>query len=171
MRYSPITHHSNKHQTPNRECSSENQPWDRAATSPRNQSTHTQTIKQPQNVINTMTRTTTTSNTITSPTNSTAIDQTNTEDSYEESDEEDEDTVVGNCLHCNRPPPPRSERGSGGTFTCTPCPASDPNGGGSGALVRGGSSNNNNNGGAANRVQVSCDDCRSFICDGEFHTV
>jgi hypothetical protein len=60
---------------------------------------------------------------------------------------------VGTCLHCNCPPPPRSER-TGSTFSCSPCPASDPN------AASGG-------GGEGTRVQVSCDDCRSFICDGE----
>lgn len=68
-------------------------------------------------------------------------------------DDDDEDTVVGTCLHCNCPPPPRSER-TGSTFSCSPCPASDPN------AASGG-------GGEGTRVQVSCDDCRSFICDGE----
>ena len=52
-------------------------------------------------------------------------------------DDEDDDTVVGNCLHCNAPPPPRSSEDS------------DPDSA------------------AATRVQVSCDDCRSFICDGK----
>ncbi|KAK1741881.1 hypothetical protein QTG54_007454, partial [Skeletonema marinoi] len=51
-------------------------------------------------------------------------------------DDDDDDTVVGNCLHCNAPPPPRSSEDS------------DPDSA------------------AATRVQVSCDDCRSFICDG-----
>ncbi len=50
--------------------------------------------------------------------------------------DDDDDTVVGNCLHCNAPPPPRSSEDS------------DPDSA------------------AATRVQVSCDDCRSFICDG-----
>ena len=54
--------------------------------------------------------------------------------------DEDDDTVIGNCLHCNAPPPPRSSEDS--------VPDS-----------------------AATRVQVSCDDCRSFICDGAYLTV
>ena len=53
--------------------------------------------------------------------------------------DEDDDTVIGNCLHCNAPPPPRSSEDS--------VPDS------------------------ATRVQVSCDDCRSFICDGAYLTV
>ena len=81
----------------------------------------------------------------------------------EDSDEEDDDdTVVGTCLHCNCPPPPRSERGCSTSFSSTPCPASDP----CGAEKSGNAGGGNNN--DATRVQVSCDDCRSFICDGEF---
>ncbi|KAL3795059.1 hypothetical protein HJC23_006380 [Cyclotella cryptica] len=74
-------------------------------------------------------------------------------------EDDDDDTVVGTCLHCNCPPPPRSARGSSGPFSggCLPCPASDP----CAAAASTVSSPAN-----ATRVQVSCDDCRSFICDG-----
>jgi hypothetical protein len=90
------------------------------------------------------------------------------DNSMEEEDDEDDDddTVVGTCLHCNAPPPPRSSSlgsrssanpgGGGGGGPCSfasnsvlpPPPAICPP--------------------AAARVQVSCDDCRSFICDGGY---
>ena len=104
------------------------------------------------------------------PTNPTPPIPTYESDDDEDDDDDDEDTVIGTCLHCNAPPPPRSERGHTGSasFTCTPCPASDPKGAAdvmseraAAAAVEGDSE------GMMNRVQVSCDDCRSFICDGE----
>lgn len=89
-------------------------------------------------------------------------------------DDDDDDTVVGTCLHCNAPPPPRlvSSRGSrsssanpgggGMVGTCTSLATTKSNtdniltvSSRSGTML------------PANRVQVSCDDCRSFICDGE----
>lgn len=88
----------------------------------------------------------------------------------EDDDDDDDDTVVGTCLHCNAPPPPRSSSlgsrssanpgGGGGGGPCSfatnsvlpPPPAICPP-----AICPP----------AAARVQVSCDDCRSFICDGE----
>ena len=70
------------------------------------------------------------------------VTQQHQEDNIMDDDhDDDDDTVVGNCLHCNAPPPPRSSEDS------------DPDSA------------------AATRVQVSCDDCRSFICDGAYLSV
>lgn len=73
--------------------------------------------------------------------------------------DDDEDTVVGNCLHCNAPPPPRSKSRGGSTSysNSQPCPSTST------AIV----SSTGTTPPACTRVQVSCDDCRSFICDGE----
>jgi hypothetical protein len=73
-------------------------------------------------------------------TTTTAINNNNIMDDHDDDDDDDDDdTVVGNCLHCNAPPPPRSSEDS-----------------------------DLDSAAAATRVQVSCDDCRSFICDGAY---
>ena len=90
-------------------------------------------------------------------------------------DDDDDDTVVGTCLHCNAPPPPRSVSSRGSRSS-----SANPGGGGMvgtcTSLATTTKSNTDNvltvssRSGTmppANRVQVSCDDCRSFICDGE----
>ena len=90
-------------------------------------------------------------------------------------DDDDDDTVVGTCLHCNAPPPPRSVSSRGSRSS-----SAIPGGGGMvgtcTSLATTTKSNTDNiltvssRSGTmppANRVQVSCDDCRSFICDGE----
>ncbi len=77
-------------------------------------------------------------------------------------DEEDDDTVVGNCLHCNSPPPSKNSTGnnvSAVVGNSGPCPYSNH---GAAMSVASASSSVAVGGG---RVQVSCDDCRSFICD------
>jgi len=51
--------------------------------------------------------------------------------------DEDDDPVIGNCLHCNLPPPPSSSSSK---------------------------TNNTSNVPTAPGIQVSCDDCHSFIC-------
>lgn len=84
------------------------------------------------------------------------------EDNDVDEEDDDDETVVGTCLHCNSPPPPRSARGGGAcTFTggSSPCPASNPS-----AVVTSVPSHSD----GETRVQVSCDDCRSFICDGAY---
>ncbi|KAL9186934.1 hypothetical protein ACHAXT_010654 [Thalassiosira profunda] len=78
-------------------------------------------------------------------------------------DDDDDDTVVGTCLHCNAPPPPRggggsSYAGGGGGGGGGPCSA--------GSTLATTASATSTTPSAATRVQVSCDDCRSFICDG-----
>ena len=72
--------------------------------------------------------------------------------------DDDDETVVGSCLHCNSPPPPRTSSRSmvRSTEICTPCNPSDKS-----------ASRLSTNLSPADRVQVSCDDCRSWICDGE----
>jgi hypothetical protein len=88
-------------------------------------------------------------------------------------DDDDDDTVVGTCLHCNAPPPPRSVSSRGSRSS-----SANPGGGGMvGTCTLATTKSNTDNiltvssrSGTiapANRVQVSCDDCRSFICDGE----
>ncbi|KAL7441925.1 hypothetical protein ACHAXH_008308 [Discostella pseudostelligera] len=87
------------------------------------------------------------------------------DDSMEDEDEDD-DTVVGTCLHCSAPPPPRSSSRVSGS-------SSNPCGSGSGGRPCSNASTAAMTSSfaascppPATRVQVSCDDCRSFICDG-----
>lgn len=94
-------------------------------------------------------------------------------DTMDDIDDDDDDTVVGTCLHCNAPPPPRSVSSRGSRSS-----SANPGGGGMvGTCTLATTKSNTDNiltvssrSGTippANRVQVSCDDCRSFICDGE----
>ncbi|KAL7547296.1 hypothetical protein ACHAWF_016647 [Thalassiosira exigua] len=75
-------------------------------------------------------------------------------------EDDDDDTVVGTCLHCSAPPPPRcSSRGGGsggGAFSSSGLPCS------ANSITATSAATSPS---AATRVQVSCDDCRSFICD------
>ncbi len=89
------------------------------------------------------------------------------DDSMEDEDDDD-DTVVGTCLHCSAPPPPRSSSRVSGSSS-NPCGTGGGGGGGkpcSSASTAAMTSFAASCPPPATRVQVSCDDCRSFICDG-----
>lgn len=88
------------------------------------------------------------------------------DDSMEDEDEDD-DTVVGTCLHCSAPPPPRSSSRVSGSSS-NPCVTSTSSSGRpcSNASTTAMTSFTASCPPPATRVQVSCDDCRSFICDG-----
>ena len=90
------------------------------------------------------------------------------DDSMEDEDDDD-DTVVGTCLHCSAPPPPRSSSRVSGSSS-NPCGTGSGGGGGgkpcSSASTAAMTSFAASCPPPATRVQVSCDDCRSFICDG-----